>query len=77
MKICPNDSDHNEFIATGVEYHEWLVSANGSFIDDRGCHSSRLGEDEWQCAICQATAIDKPQTIDPNQWAFDNNLESF
>lgn len=58
MKVCPNNPNHKEFITTGVEYHDWLIDADGGFIDDKGCFEARLGDSEWSCATCHATAVE-------------------
>ena len=56
--VCPKDSDHAEFIATGYEEHDWLVDEHGSFIADLSCGDTK-GPDmgsEWRCAECGAIA---------------------
>jgi len=59
-KVCPNNPEHNKFVTTAYEVHDWVVDGNGEFIEDRGCTdiSHRPDHDnEWTCAVCGATAI--------------------
>lgn len=55
MFICPNDSEHDQFIVSVREYHDWLVDAHGNFSEDLGCWDT-TDRGEYVCADCGGLA---------------------
>lgn len=65
--ICPNNREHNEFMATAHVTQDWKVDENGMFLETIDecvdvIHSPGL-DDEWLCAFCGATAITTGEII--------------
>lgn len=58
MRVCKVDPKHKNFIVTACETHAWLVDADGSYIDDKGCYESTVHADtSWSCSECGAQAV--------------------
>ena len=55
MFICPNDDEHDQFIVTVREYHDWLVDAHGTKFKDLYCFQT-TDTGEYSCADCGAVA---------------------
>lgn len=57
---CPNNPEHNQFITTAHEVHDWIVDENGDFVKDLGCEevAHRPNKDNnWSCLECGESAI--------------------
>jgi len=56
---CPANPKHNKFLTTAHVMEEWLVDAEGNWIETRQCLQTDHGPDpdnDWACAICGETA---------------------
>jgi len=57
--VCPKDSEHQRFVTTAHEVHDWVVDSNGDFLEDLGCIEVAHSTDPdniWTCQECGATA---------------------
>lgn len=62
MKVCPKNIKHNRFFATAHVTENWLVDAEGNFIevsDSSDCEVTHEPDerDVWTCAECGAEAV--------------------
>lgn len=55
---CPNNREHDQFVTTAHEVHDWVVDAEGNFIEDLGCSEVAVWPDTWTCSICGANAVE-------------------
>ena len=58
MRVCTNDSRHENFRVSAIERHDWVVTGDGDFIKDEGCYDSTIAEGcEWICAECGSVTV--------------------
>lgn len=59
--ICPNNENHNRFIATAIVYQVWIVDEHGNYLETRDeaveTHTVPDPNDNWQCADCLSEAL--------------------
>lgn len=59
---CPDNPDHDRFIATAHVVEDWIVDREGNWMDTNACTDtlrSPSTEDVWTCAECYAEAVFK------------------
>ena len=57
---CPNNPEHNRFVTTAHELHDWLVDPDGEFVCDLGCIETVHRPDPdnvWTCQACGEEAV--------------------
>lgn len=57
--ICPNNPNHDRFVTVIHEMHEWVVDAEGNFIEDLECLEVTHNPDPgniWTCRVCHTEA---------------------
>ena len=58
--ICPNNSNHQEFLAGATVRQEWKIDSSGNFLEETNTCSDIIDKPDlgigWTCFTCGADA---------------------
>jgi hypothetical protein len=71
MMECPKDKTHDRFVVTAHVTEDWVVDANGDYIEtflrsDCVVIHEPDEEDVWQCFMCDTVAVKVEEVNDEN-----------